>query len=261
MDQPLRNALWNWAFWAREKNNSSGWSEEYWYAAATGGVWDELLHATLDTIPLNPRNDIKRWFMALPWDEAYGFIEYLLPLVNHYRDEYGRYKPTDLRARLNGVLERELSGYRVIRDELVPVTSPTEIAEIASAAAPKKGFEVVSQHIVSSLSLLGKKPEPDYRNSVKESISAVEAAAKLLTGEKSGGIDKALAILDKQYKLHPAFKQALSKLYAYTSDDDGIRHSLLEEDTVDESEARFFLVACSAFANWLLSVGQRTEHP
>jgi len=57
--------------------------------------------------------------------------------------------------------------------------------------------EGVAERIDTALALLGKKPEPDYRNSIKESISAVEAVVKLLTGEKSGGIDKAIAVLEK----------------------------------------------------------------
>ena len=58
----------------------------------------------------------------------------------------------------------------------------------------------------------------DYRNSIKESISAVEAAVKLITGESSGGIDKAIAILERSGNLHSALKAGLSKLYAYSSD-------------------------------------------
>jgi hypothetical protein len=84
-----------------------------------------------------------------------------------------------------------------------------------------------------------------------------------LTGEASGGIDPALTILDKKKKLHPAFKTALSKLYAYTSDEDGIRHAILDEPNVSFAEARFMLVACSAFANLLVESagsGSRKGH-
>jgi hypothetical protein len=139
-----------------------------------------------------------------------------------------------------------------VNNQIVAVTSETEIAEIKKAATPKTGFEGIAQHIDAALSLFGKKPDPDYRNSVKESISAVEAAVNLLTG-KSGGIDDALRVLEKNGTLHPAFKLALSKLYGYTSDKDGVRHALLEPGvTVTAAEAKFMLVACSAFANFLI---------
>jgi hypothetical protein len=51
--------------------------------------------------------------------------------------------------------------------------------------------------------------------------------------------------------LHPAFREALSKMYGYTSDADGIRHSLMEESRLDGDDARFMLVTCSAFVNYL----------
>jgi len=43
-------------------------------------------------------------------------------------------------------------------------------------------------------------------------------------------------------------------LSGYTSDKGGIRHGLKEEDhNVDIDEARFMLVTCSAFVNYLIS--------
>ena len=88
---------------------------------------------------------------------------------------------------------------------------------------------------------------------IKWKDAAVEAVVKLLTGERSGGIDKAISILEKRRgALHPSFKTALSKLYAYTGDEGGIRHPILEESTVDFAEAKFMLVGCSAFVNFLI---------
>lgn len=41
-------------------------------------------------------------------------------------------------------------------------------------------------------------------------------------------------------------------MYGYTSDEDGIRHSLLEESTLKFMDAKFMLVSCSAFINFLI---------
>jgi hypothetical protein len=51
--------------------------------------------------------------------------------------------------------------------------------------------------------------------------------------------------------MHPAFETALSKMYGYTNDAQGIRHSLLSEPTLDADDARFMLVICSALVNYL----------
>jgi hypothetical protein len=40
-------------------------------------------------------------------------------------------------------------------------------------------------------------------------------------------------------------------MYGYTSDAEGIRHALLEEPTLEQADAIFMLVTCSAFVNYL----------
>lgn len=254
MDTALRNALWNWTRWALDKEVSTRISGafEYWHNAAVDGLWDELFHLPTDEVPsphLVP-DVVKKRFMAADWYEVYNFIEYLLPRVNEFRGTYDCRK--GIADRLNRFLAREMAGYRAIDNRLVPVTSPVELSAIDEARTPRPGFEGVAQHIDAALALLAQKPEPDCRNSVKESISAVEAVVKLLTGEKSGGVDRAVAILESRGAVHPAFKAALSKLYGYTSDKEGIRHPILDEATVSFAEAKFMLVACSAFVNLLV---------
>lgn len=206
MDASLRNALWNWVCWALDKETTRhSFRPEYWSKAAHGGMWDEVFHLAEDEIPLSTyiQSQVKKRFMECAWFDVYNIVQWLLPRVNKFRGAYDRHTSVTPTQKLNNYLEREMSGYRAVNDRLVPVTSPTEVAEIQQAATPRPGFEVVAAHIDSALSLIGKKPDPDYRNSVKESISAVEAAVNLLTG-KSGGIDDALRVLEKQRKLHPA---------------------------------------------------------
>ena len=54
---------------------------------------------------------------------------------------------------------------------------------------------------------------------------------------------------------HKALKQAFSKLYGYTNDAEGIRHSLLDKDSpdVDLDEAMFMFGACASFAAYLVN--------
>jgi hypothetical protein len=62
-----------------------------------------------------------------------------------------------------------------------------------------------------------------------------------------------LAALAGQGELHPALKGAFSKLYGYTSDEEGIRHPLLDDEEARPGlgEAVFMLSACAAFASYL----------
>jgi hypothetical protein len=100
--------------------------------------------------------------------------------------------------------------------------------------------------------LFSDRKSPDYRNSVKESISAVEAICKIITGDEKATLGQALKKLeDKGLHLHAALRNAFSSLYGYTNDAEGIRHALLEEPTLDFDDAKFMLVSCSAFVNYL----------
>lgn len=93
----------------------------------------------------------------------------------------------------------------------------------------------------------------DWAASIRESISAVESVARQLDPKESGSLTKALASLEKRQPLHSAFKGALVKLYSYTSDEQGVRHSLLNQSSanVGRDEAVFMLGACASFASYL----------
>jgi hypothetical protein len=70
-------------------------------------------------------------------------------------------------------------------------------------------------------------------------------------------LSAALKELKKKVAIHPALERSLNALYGYTSDEGGIRHSLLEASAVTFSDAKFMLVTCSAFANYL--IGKASE--
>jgi hypothetical protein len=203
----------------------------------------------------------RRWLYArvqeIDWFTVYELVEFMANHLDRFLTAPANAQvrnQTAFRDMVNRILERENAGCRFVADDLTEVTSPTEIQAIEKAmkAAESHGFGAVQTHIKQALQLLGKRPEPDLRNAIKEAILAVEAAAKLIQGDKKQTLDPVLDLLGQRLKLHPAFKSALSKLYGYTSDDSGIRHALLEEATVDDADARFFIVACSVFVSWLI---------
>ena len=134
-------------------------------------------------------------------------------------------------------------------DSWTPVDE-TEINSIESAI--DKGTKSVRFHLQRALELLSDKKLPDYRNSIKESISAVESACQTLSGNSKATLGDGLKLLKSKTPLHPAFETALIKLYGYTSDDGGIRHALAESTKPPSfADAKFMLVACSAFTNYL----------
>ena len=60
-----------------------------------------------------------------------------------------------------------------------------------------------------------------------------------------------------QVVLHPALSSAFDKLYGYTSDEQGIRHALLDSSNLQQEDAVFMLVSCSAFVSYLIAKSAR----
>ena len=58
-----------------------------------------------------------------------------------------------------------------------------------------------------------------------------------VTHQNKATLESALNTLHKRKPLHQTFKDALSKLYAWTSDEGGIRHALMEADKVERQDA------------------------
>lgn len=256
----LRNSLWNFIHSLYDNRN---W--EYWTHVAPR-VARFFRKVPADELP---RSNIecmrwfKEYFFELEWYQLYDLIEFLA--VNHTRmieirvSDYNTHRhplrEDKFRDYVNAILERELSGYRFIAGVLAPISSKAEAEQIGAAAelASSKGLSGANAHLKAALELLGKRPNPDYRNSVKESISAVESVAKVISGTSTGGLDHALDALAKSAHIHGALKAGFLKLYGYSSDEDGVRHAILDEPTVGFTEAKYMLVSCSAFVYYLIA--------
>jgi hypothetical protein len=131
-----------------------------------------------------------------------------------------------------GVLEREKSGYRVIDGIITPIIAKEQIRSIQAALDSPYKYRAAAEHIKTALVLYADRKMPDYRNSVKESISAIEAVAKIISGKDKADLAAALKIIDANKPMHEAFKQVLQKLYVYASDSKGVRHALLDETAI-----------------------------
>ena len=155
---------------------------------------------------------------------------------------------------LNYEFQRLNFAYRVVGQEIIEITSQGEINAIEEAQ--NNASHNIEAHLNAALELYARRPVADYRNSIKESISAVEAFCREKTGTNTLG--KALDQLKKNGIIIPGqLKEAFEKLYAYTNQPDtGIRHALMDSDGTfapGAEEALFMLVSCSSFLNYLNS--------
>lgn len=91
----------------------------------------------------------------------------------------------------------------------------------------------------------------NYTSSIRESIHAVESVARFL--EPAGDLSKALGNLEKSASIHGALKGGFVSIYGYTSNEQGVRHSLIDSPSanVDETDALFMIGACASFVSHL----------
>lgn len=249
MDSELRNGLWNvltiYIIDPVKRRHDLQNSE---FKELIEHLWFSFFKEPMDQMPRvteiiadNLRNRFFKWGYL----EVYDFIDFLA--ASDIPD--GR----EFTESINFILKRELSGYRFVNGQLSPITNEGEILEIEKAisSTSQEGLKGVSIHLSEALSKLSDKKTPDYRNSIKESISAVEALCQLIAGDNKAELGKALKEIKDTITIHGALEQGFIKIYGYTSDGDGIRHAMLEESNLDQEDALFMLVSCSAFINYL----------
>lgn len=184
--------------------------------------------------------------LKCPWNEVYEFVEAHVASV----DEEDR---AQRMQEYNTLFEAEKSGYRFLNGELAPITNQEEIATFEKAG--ETPYDAVNKHIKKAIALYSDISSPDYENSVKESISAVEALCSIITEETGGQatLGKMLKHLENKGVIIPqAMKNAYSALYGYTSNEGGIRHGSMEFKDVPAEDAKYMLVSCSAFINYLI---------
>ena len=178
------------------------------------------------------------YYSKASWNKRLEFIEMFVT---------GNRRPELVDAvskRLNAVFEKRMVAYRIINGQITDIDNEEERAAVEEAAQE-------SSHITKAAKLLYDRKNPDPQNSIKESISAVEDICKQITKKEKATLSGCLSEIEKKMTMHSTFKEALTKLYAYTSDEKGIRHSGLSDGEVGHAEAKFMLVTCSAFCNYL----------
>ena len=230
MDDGLRIAIWNFL------QNSKFIHE------LTPGILHGPMRIAAMSYPIDREYEnirIHNWYSALPWNEIYDLVEFCIRKMVELSqiDIYDYDMIEHMIGEFNKVLRKEGSAYRVVNESIVPVSNSEEFAEVEQAAN-------ANDYIQKAVELLANRENPDIENVIKESISAVEYEVREATGEDiSRGLEK--------LALHSQLAQAWKNMYQWASDEPGVRHAKPERSDVGIAEARYVLVAASAFVNYL----------
>ena len=241
--------FWN-AFYVLDRKNRTRFDE-------IDDAWNQILtrtHARYFREPLDEFShrfhDIevryKSHFLYQPYDEIFDLLTFLLRLANI---------PVTFKADVKFAFESNLLAY---------VLDATDPATIYAATTPEEGKAIVDaiqelndhglngarNHLVQSATFLN---QGNWAKSVHESISAVESIGVQIAPE-GNTLGAALKNLSKHgISVHAALNEGFGNLYGYTSNEQGVRHALLDQgqSNVGQDEAVFMLGACASFASYL----------
>ncbi|MGG5753245.1 AbiJ-NTD4 domain-containing protein [Zafaria sp. Z1313] len=243
LDKETRVALWDVVYmipFAQTRGAITSQASHFPFCRALWQFWgepqSELQGRFVETLSLRAQRSI----YEKPFYEVMDLLEFC---IDNAGDRYQEV--------LNLTFGKYLVGWRVVGDQIVPVTEAGEVGAIEDALESTAPFAGARKHLEVALDLLADRENPKYAKVVHEAISAVEAIATHYTGEKTLGA--ALKKLEGSgVPAHRALTDAWGKLYGYTSDENGVRHGSVEDNDVDEALATYFLVTCSAFVGYLI---------
>ena len=201
MSDELRISLWNIVYQLYLKQEQQYRSEKDYLSIhpdeITTLMWVNLWKKEIDKKePFGYsqfQRSYKQIFFNLEWYEVYDLVEFIVKIDKTRRG-------VEFKKVINSILEREFSAYRMVNDSLVRNIEEHEIESIEKVINTYK-YSGVKIHIQKALEHISDKNNPDFRNSIKESISSVESICAIICGKEKATLGEALKIIDKDKKI------------------------------------------------------------
>lgn len=245
-----RNSLWS-ALW----RHLEGTAEATDYDRYLGEPWRTVLasvHQELNGEPLDDfdkrlrgwRLSCKTVLRSQPYHECFDLLETIMrhpECPGEFVQEVAEIFQHQLACRIDtSYLPTVIpAATKQESDTLLRALQDLEDAGLGGAA---KHLREAGQRIIRQ----------DWPGGVRESIHAVESVARQVAPGSADTLREALAVLVRQQGLHGALKKGFGALYGYASDEQGIRHALLEDESkVTQDEAIYMIGACAAFCSYL----------
>ncbi|MCY4197087.1 MAG: hypothetical protein OXD33_09265 [Rhodobacteraceae bacterium] len=198
------------------------------------------------------------------FDRVLHFLEILLRQTRIAEDYFQRLQ---FATKIQALLQKHNAAYRLSieynhRFWFFPCESEEHAVAVAQALEllQQGEFEGAKAHLRHAVDHIN---GGRHAAAIAESIHAVESVARKIDPKASKSLSPALKSLqDRGLLTHDALCKAFEKLYGYTSNEQGIRHALIDKDAanVDVAESVFMFGACASFAGYLVRkqhVGRR----
>lgn len=257
LSRDARTQIWN-LFFEHISRSTKTVGDPYMFAESwIAAPWDEILHAkhvhldrgSLDKwdprfprVRYSLRQRIEKW----PFNRVFDLIQFVLRHPRCPRGFVKQMKKTFAECRLAYTIDVAPPP------TIIPAVTPEEGTAVVESLGELReaGLDASAAHLRDAS---GNIHVGDWAGAVRESIHAVESVARKLDPEASSNLGPALKSLERHRALHPALREAFIRLYGYASDEQGIRHPLLDrtDAQVGRDEAVFMLGACASFASYL----------
>ena len=226
-------------------------------------LWTKFLNLKVLGFKRNSPSFIISKYISLKNIQWYKKLDLIEETIEFLKDNCSYPQPLDnFVQNINTEFERLTYGYRIVNNQVTPIIDEVQISAIQKPLESPTVHENIRRHLNNALRLYSQRPQADYQNSIKESISAVECLCRSITEENTLG--KALTKLEKSGAIiHPLLKEVFTRLYSYANrSDTGIRHALMstEDNYVPQSEeALYMLVSCCSFVNYICEKQSRIQ--
>ena len=262
LSSDLRREIWN-AVREVLVEKRKGYIENYYFEASGKKFFERVLGANTKTSEdeiSTKHNQVCAHLKNSVLTHQFNQVLDLIEIMVNDRDitEY-------FVKRINNSFEQYAAAYRLDESQqpyrFVPRSSKEqgEATQQAIETIRENDLEGAAAHLRQATEHINAR---QYGDSITDSIHAVESVARAIDPKASKALAPALDSIEKAGLLkHTALKAAFKKLYGYTSDEQGIRHPLLDQDSpnVGLDEAMFMFGACASFAAYLAQKHRQAE--
>ena len=258
---PLRNSLWNLLF---RVLSSTDFARIAWTTVLRGACLS-FFKEPIDELPLSDndasRLALKERFFDLPDHRVYDLFEFFL------LDDHAGLKEMDrklIRRGLNDLLERQGSPVRLYKDRFCDYQDALCFDVVAQAGETVRLFDMAAaqRHMETAVAYLSRRPEPSFREAIREAVLAVTAVAREVAarevrkGEEEaplvvGSVAHAAAAAGIPAELLGGIEAILRRAHALSGLPVDGEESPAGQGPVDPREAHFLVVFASSLIVYL----------
>lgn len=125
------------------------------------------------------------------------------------------------------------------------------------AVLSSSSLSIVRQHYIKAVKFFNNIEDPDYKNSIKESLCALELCIELTTGKPaSKNFTKSIKELEGNGKsqIPPQIAESIIKVFAYRGGGQGVAHAAQNGSKTTKLEAELILNITAAYITYIVDL-------